>query len=118
MGSIEDNDWNILCDTLKEEEVKEEVKEECIYLILINNKPYGYYYDKEDTDYQVEKAKEYIREQHLYDFKKDYYWRNLHIDEFSDTIVKMALLSNIKDIFITYNYTEDTLEIVKTLLKN
>ena len=98
------------------EEPKEEIKEESIYIILINNRPYGYYYSEDETEEQVEQAKEYIMSQHLFDFKKNYYWSNLPVEEYTDTILKMKLVSNIKDVFVRYDYVEDSLEIVKSIL--
>ena len=100
------------------EEVKEEVKEETtnesIYIILINNKPHGYYHSENETAEQLEQAKEYVMSRHFFDFKKNYYWNILPSED--DTVLKMKLVSNIKDIFIRYDYVEDSLEIVKSRL--
>jgi len=123
MSSTED--WNIIGtesskDILqpKEEEVSER---EVIYLILHNGRPYGYYYDEEDTKEQVNSAKEHIRSLHAFDFSKDYFWvdcnKQVEYEE-SDTIVKLQLVSNMKNIVVKYDYTEDSLEVIKTYLLN
>jgi hypothetical protein len=117
MSSTED--WNII--GTHKEEVKEEVKEETIYLILHNGRPYGYYTHEEDTETQLNSVKEYIRTQHAFDFSKDYYWvdctQNSEYED-NDTLVKMKLVSNMKNILVKYDYTEDSLEIIKTHLLN
>lgn len=95
-------------------EVKHEIKDECIYIIFINNKPYGYYHSENDTDKQVEQAKEQIMLKHSFDFKKNYYWVDLPLEE--DTILKMKLVSNNKDVIPVYDYVEDSLEIIKSKL--
>jgi len=73
MSSTED--WNIIgTANLKEEEVKEvkeEEKNEVIYLILHNGRPYGYYNNEEDTQRQLNCVKDYIRSQHAFDFSKE-----------------------------------------------
>ena len=95
------------------EEVKEEVKEEYIYIVLINNKPYGYYHSEDETAEQIEQAKEHIMSRHFFDFKKNYYWNNLPVED--DTIIKIKLVSVVKDNFVRYDSVEDSLEIVKLL---
>ena len=95
-------------------DVKEETTNESIYIILINNKPYGYYHSEDETAEQIEQAKEYIMSRHFFDFKKNYYWDTLQVE--NDTLVKMRLVSNIKDTFIRYNSVEDLLEIIKSNL--
>jgi hypothetical protein len=123
MSSTED--WNIIGtesakDILQAKEEKT-LKKEVIYLILHNGRPYGYYYDEEDTDEQVNSAKEHIRSLHAFDFSKDYFWVdcNKHEEyEESDTIVKLQLVSNMKNIVVKYDYTEDSLEVIKTYLLN
>jgi len=123
MSSTED--WNIIgTANLKEEEVKEvkeEEKNEVIYLILHNGRPYGYYNNEEDTQRQLNCVKDYIRSQHAFDFSKDYYWvdctENNDYEE-DDVVVKMQLVSNMKNIIVKYDYTEDSLEIIKTHLLN
>jgi hypothetical protein len=101
-----------------EEVTNEEVtnEENTIYIILVNNKPYGCYYSEDETAEQLSNVKEYVREQHLYEFKKDYYWVNVAVDKYSDTILKTNLISNMKDIIVKYDYLEDTVEIVKSRL--
>jgi hypothetical protein len=115
MCSLEslDDEWNDISPN-EPPKLKKTPEEELIYIILINNKPYGYYYSKDDTEKQLEQAQEYIMSQHLFDFKKNYFWNNSPIEEYTDTILKMKLISNIKDIFVRYDYVEDSLEIVKS----
>jgi hypothetical protein len=113
--SIDDNEWNVVNESLPPKLKKtEEAVEESIYIILINNRPHGYYYSENETASQLKQAQEYIMSQHLFDFKKNYYWNNIPVEEYTDTILKMNLVSNIKDIFVRYDYVEDSLEIVKS----
>jgi hypothetical protein len=135
-----DNDWNVVCSkeenpltsneesTPKEqhtiqpdnqinEQTNQEIKEnDELYIILVNNRPYGCYKDEKDTLEQLSQVQEYVRETHLYEFRKDYYWVEVPVDEYSDTILKMNLISNMKDIIVKYDYLEDTIEIVKSRL--
>jgi hypothetical protein len=92
----------------------EEAVEDSIYIILINNRPAGYYYSEDETTEQIKQAQEHIMSRHFFDFKKNYYWNILPSED--DTVLKMKLVSNIKDIFIRYDYVEDSLEIVKSRL--
>ena len=105
----------------KEEHIYEEIlrnekgsKEESIYIILINNKPYGYYYSEDETVDQIEQAKENVMSRHFFDFKKNYYWKNLQVED--DTVVKLKLVSVVKDNFIRYDSVEDSIEIIKSKL--
>ena len=92
----------------------EEAVEESIYIILINNKPHGYYHSENETAEQLEQAKEYVMSRHFFDFKKNYYWNSLQVED--DTVLKMKLVSVIKDNFVRYDSVEDSLEIVKSSL--
>jgi len=114
-------DWFVLKDKVKEEpevsgssKPEEEPKEESVYIILINNKPYGYYYSKDETTEQLEQAKEHVMSRHFFDFKKNYYWNNLPTED--DTVVKMKLVSVIKDSFVRYDSVEDSIEIINSKL--
>lgn len=112
-------DWFILKKESKEEEphLKEEEPhlKESIYIIIINNKVYGHYYSEDETEEQIEKAKEYVMSRHFFDFKKNYYWNNLSVEE-DDTIIKLKLVSVMKDNFVRYDSVEDSLEIIKSKL--
>ncbi len=108
-------DWFILKKEVKEEpkeEPKKEVKEESIYIILVNNKIYGHYYYENETEKQLEKVQEYVMSRHFFDFRKNYYWNKLSIED--DAVIKMKLVSVIKDNFVKYDSVEDSLEIVKS----
>jgi hypothetical protein len=107
-------EWFILKEAVKQEEVKEEVKQEEVFIVLINNKPYGYYYSEDETNEQIEQAKEHIMSRHSFDFNKFFYWNELQAE--GDTVAKIKLVSNIKDIFVKYDSVEDSLEIVKSKL--
>jgi hypothetical protein len=109
-------DWFVLKKEPKEE-VKEpfnEPKEESIYIILINNKPYGHYYSKDETTEQLEQVKEHVMSRHFFDFKKNYYWNNLPVED--NTVVKMKLVSVIKDNFVRHDSVEDSIEIINSKL--
>jgi hypothetical protein len=107
-------EWFILKEAVKQEEVKEEVKQEEVFIVLINNKPYGYYYSEDETNEQIEQAKEHIMSRHSFEFNKFFYWNELQAE--GDTVAKIKLVSNIKDIFVKYDSVEDSLEIVKSKL--
>ena len=107
-------EWFVLKEAVKQEEVKEEVKQEEVFIVLINNKPYGYYYSEDETNEQIEQAKEHIMSRHSFDFNKFFYWNELQAED--DTVAKIKLVSNIKDIFVKYDSVEDSLEIVKSKL--
>jgi hypothetical protein len=94
--------------------LKKTHEEESIYIILINNRPYGYYYSEDETAEKLKQAQEHVMKRHFFDFKKNYYWNNLQVED--DTVLKMKLVSNIKDIFVRYDYVEDSIEIVKSRL--
>jgi hypothetical protein len=106
-------EWFVLKEA-KQEEVKEEVKQEEVFIVLINNKPYGYYYSEDETNEQIEQAKEHIMSRHSFEFNKFFYWNELQAE--GDTVAKIKLVSNIKDIFVKYDSVEDSLEIVKSKL--
>jgi hypothetical protein len=115
MCSIESLDkvWKVVKDyPIEPPKLKktEEAVEESIYIILINNKPHGYYHSENETAEQLEQAKEYVMSRHFFDFKKNYYWNNLPAED--DTIVKMKLVSVIKDSFVRYDSVEDSIEII------
>jgi len=114
-------DWFVVKEKeeVKKEEVsskpeQEEIKQEEIFIVLINNKPYGYYYSEDETLEQIEQAKEHIMLKHTFDFNKFFYWKELQAE--GDTLAKINLVSNIKDIFVKYESVEDSLEIVKSKL--
>jgi hypothetical protein len=97
-----------------EDEVSPLKEEEIIFLILINDRPYGYYYSEDETAEQLEQAKEHVLYRHLFDFKKNYYWNELPTQ--NDTILKLKLVSNVKDHILRYDCVEDSIEIIRTRL--
>ena len=106
-------DWFVLKKEPKEE-MKEEPKKDSIYIILVNNKVYGHYYSEEETAEQLVQAQEHVMSRHFFDFKKNYYWNKLSVE--NETVIKMKLVSVIKDNFVRYDSVEDSLEIVKSSL--
>ena len=110
-------DWFVLKkepkEEMKEEPPKEEIKEESIYIILVNNKVYGHYYPEEETEERLVQAQEHVMSRHFFDFKKNYYWNKLSVEE-DDTVIKMELVSVIKDNFVKHDSVEDSLEIIKS----
>jgi hypothetical protein len=109
--SIDDTEWNVVNNSLPPKLKKTEAAvEESIYIILINNRPYGYYYSEDETTEQIKQAQEHVMSRHFFDFKKNYYWNNLPAED--DTIVKMKLVSVIKDSFVRYDSVEDSIEII------
>ena len=91
----------------------EEAVEESIYIILINNRPHGYYYSENETASQLKQAQEHVMSRHFFDFKKNYYWNSLNVED-DGTVIKMKLVSVIKDNFVRYDSVEDSLEIIKS----
>lgn len=104
-------DWFVLKKEPKEE-MKEEPKKDSIYIILVNNKVYGHYYSEEETEEQLAQAQEHVMSRHFFDFKKNYYWNKLSVE--NDTVIKMKLVSVIKDNFVKHDSVEDSLEIIKS----
>ncbi len=51
---------------------------------------------------------------HFFDFRKNYYWVNLQVE--ANTVVKMKLVSVVKDNFVRYDSVEDSIEIIKSNL--
>jgi len=111
-------DWFVLKKETKEEvheePPKEEIKEESIYIILVNNKVYGHYYSEEETEEQLVQAQEHVMSRHFFDFKKNYYWNNLPVED--NTVIKMKLVSVIKDNFVRHDSVEDSIEIINSKL--
>ncbi len=111
-------------ETPQTEEVnKEEPKEtqqrddDIIYIIMINNKPFGYFYDLNELQDQIKYTKESISQTHSYDFRKNYFWEECKVEEYTDMIFKLKLYSNLKDFQNNYYpYLEDTVEILKSTL--
>ena len=103
-------EWFVLKEAKQEEEKKEDIKNE-IYIVLVNGKPYGYYYDEEETEEQLRQAQEYILGKHLYyTFDRYYFWLPIK-DE--DCIIKTKLISSVIG---RYDRIEDVIEIVKSTL--
>ena len=90
----------------------EEIEDESIYIILVNNKVYGHYYSEDETAEQIKQAQEHVMSRHFFDFKKNYYWNKLSVE--NETVIKMKLVSVIKDNFVKHDSVEDSLEIIKS----
>ena len=107
-------EWFVLKEVKQEEEKKDIKKEDIkneIYIVLINDKPYGYYYDEEETKEQLRQAQEYVLGKHLYyTFDRYYFWLPIK-DE--DCIVKTKLISSVIG---TYDRIEEVIEIIKSTL--
>lgn len=87
-----------------------------IYIIMLNNKPFGYFLDEDELRFHVRSAKQYANSQHLFDFSKNYYW--VEEEPKDDVISKWKCVSNYKNSITTYDRQEYTIEVIKsTLLK-
>jgi hypothetical protein len=85
-----------------------------IYIIMLNNKPFGYFLDEEELRFHVRSTKQYANSQHPFDFTKNYYW--VEEEPQNDSIVKWKCLSNLKNCINPIDTEEYTIEVIQSQL--
>ena len=85
-----------------------------IYIIMLNNKPFGYFLDEDELRFHIRSTKQYANSQHLFDFSKNYYW--VEQEPKDDTISKWKCVSTYKNSITTYDNEEFTIEVIKSSL--
>lgn len=84
-----------------------------IYIIMIDDRPYGYFKDETDIEAQLSSIKKTIVPQ--FDFNKNYFWNEMTPSD-EDVISKWKCISIDKNDFMRYEQIECILEVVKTTL--
>ncbi len=84
-----------------------------IYIIMIDNRPYGYFVEEGDLQPQLENAKKEAIPK--FEFDKIFYWHETKSDD-EDTISKWKCMSIDKNDFMRYERLECILEVVKSSL--
>lgn len=85
-----------------------------IYIIMLNNKPHGYFLDEDELPFHLRATKQYANSKNLFDFSKNYYWDEEEGDE--DTIVKLKCTSTLKNSITSYEKEEFVIEVIKSNL--
>lgn len=84
-----------------------------IYIIMIDEKPYGYFKNEEEIESQISNAKKYTIPQ--FDLNKFFYWHEMTPSD-EDTISKWKCVSIDKNDFMRYEQFECILEVIKVSL--
>ena len=84
-----------------------------IYIIMIDNRPYGYFVEEGDLQPQLENAKKEVIPK--FEFDKIFYWNEINSDD-EDTISKWKCTFIDKNDFMRYERLECILEVVKLSL--
>lgn len=82
-----------------------------IYIIMIDERPYGYFVEEGELQAQLDNAKKEV----IPDFNKYFYWQEINSDD-EDTISKWKCTSIDKNDFMRYERLECILEVVKLSL--
>ncbi len=85
-----------------------------IYIIMLNNKPHGYFLDEDELPFHVRATKQYANSKHLFDFSKNYYWNEFEPE--NDIIVKWKCTSTLKNSITSYEKEEFVIEVIKSKL--
>ncbi len=84
-----------------------------IYIIMIDDRPYGYFKDEGELEVQLSNAKKYVIPQ--FEFNKNFFWYEMKPSD-DDIISKWKCISIDKNDFMRYEQLECILEVVKTSL--
>lgn len=84
-----------------------------IYIIMIDDRPYGYFKDEADIEDQLELLKKIVIPQ--FEFNKYFFWHEMEASD-EDVISKWKCISIDKNDFMRYEHLECILEIIKTTL--
>ena len=84
-----------------------------IFIIMIDNRPYGYFVEEGDIQPQLENAKKEAIPK--FEFNKYFYWQETKTDD-EDVISKWKCTSIDKNDFMRYERLECILEVVKSSL--
>ena len=84
-----------------------------IYIIMIDERPYGYFVEEWELQAQLDNAKKEVIPK--FDFNKYFYWQEINSDD-EDTISKWKCTSIDKNDFMRYERLECILEVVKSSL--
>lgn len=84
-----------------------------IYIIMIDDRPYGYFKDIAELEAQLSDAKKYVIPQ--FEFNKYFYWHQMQSSD-EDIISKWKCISIDKNDFMRYEQLECILEVIKTSL--
>jgi len=84
-----------------------------IYIVMVNDRPYGYFTNENDIDIQLSSIKKTVIPK--FEFHKNFFWNEIMSDD-EDVISKWKCISVDKNDFTRYENIECVLEIVKTSL--
>jgi len=84
-----------------------------IYIIMIDDRPYGYFKDEADIEDQLASLKKTVIPQ--FEFNKYFFWHEMKPSD-EDIISKWKCISIDKNDFMRYEHLECILEVVKTSL--
>ncbi len=84
-----------------------------IFIIMIDDRPYGYFVEEGELQVQLDNAKKEVIPK--FEFNKYFYWHEINTDE-EDVISKWKCVSIDKNDFMRYERLECILEVVKSSL--
>jgi hypothetical protein len=84
-----------------------------IYIIMIDDRPHGYFKDETELETQLTNAKKFVIPQ--FEFNKYFFWHEMKPSD-EDIISKWKCISIDKNDFMRYEQLECILEVVKTSL--
>ncbi len=84
-----------------------------IYIIMIDDRPYGYFKDEADIESQISYLKKEVIPK--FEFNKYFFWHEMKPSD-EDIIAKWKCISIDKNDFMRYEQLECILEVVKTTL--